>query len=72
MTFRKVLQQEKSAHHDKAVSEVTRIGPPPYATEAAFEAEQAVLEGQRPEPGMGRMVGDVLFAPGFTLSQSYI
>lgn len=67
MTFRKVLQQEKSAHHGKAVSERIRI-----ATEAAFEAEQAVLEGQRPEPGMGRMVGDVLFAPGFTLSQSYI
>jgi pimeloyl-ACP methyl ester carboxylesterase len=69
LTYGMLLQQLRTEHDEKATTQLLRLGPPPYSdpSRRAFER----IEGAHPSEPEGSMGTDFLFAPGYSLHESY-
>ncbi len=72
LTYQLLLQKVRSPGNAATLEQLTGIGPPPYSDPAAQTLEQQI-EGQYPSDSerSGRIGIDFLFAPGYSLRDSY-
>jgi pimeloyl-ACP methyl ester carboxylesterase len=70
LSYDMLLQQVRAAHDEKATAQLLALGPPPYADPARRTLEQRIA-GAHPSEPEGSMGTDFLFAPGYSLRESY-
>jgi pimeloyl-ACP methyl ester carboxylesterase len=65
-----LLRQVRAAHDEKASAQLTALGPPPYADPSRLLQEQRI-EADYPGEAEGSMGRDFIYAPGYSLRDSY-
>jgi pimeloyl-ACP methyl ester carboxylesterase len=71
LTYEMLLRLVRAAHDEKATGQLVALGPPPYADPARLASEQRI-EGAYPGESQGSMGVDFMFAPGYSLRESFL
>ena len=70
LTYQLLLQQVRAAHDEKATERLVAAGPPPYADSSRRTLVERI-EGDHPGESESSMGADFLFAPGYSLRESF-
>jgi pimeloyl-ACP methyl ester carboxylesterase len=72
LTYQLMLERAEAAHDDADVRQLQSVGAPPYATAEASTVEQQVLGRELAKSeNAGAMGADLLFAPGYSLRETF-
>jgi pimeloyl-ACP methyl ester carboxylesterase len=73
LTYQMLLERLRKARDDADVQRLTTIGPPPYSTPASTALEEEVLGRYLTTSEHDDLWGrDLLFAPGYSLGETYL
>jgi len=70
LAYEMLLQQVRAEHDEKATAQLMVLGPPPYTDPSRLALEQGI-EGDHPGESQGSMGADFIFAPGYSLRESF-
>jgi pimeloyl-ACP methyl ester carboxylesterase len=70
LSYEMLLQQVCVAHDEKAITQLVAAGPPPY-TDPSRQALVQRIEGAHPGESQNSMGADFVFAPGYSLRESF-
>jgi pimeloyl-ACP methyl ester carboxylesterase len=70
MAYDTLLRQVRAAHDEKSSARLAALGPPPYADRSQLLQEQRI-EADYPTEPQGPMGRDFIYAPGYSLRESF-